>query len=158
MTFARRYGDAIRVFGDAKALGQDDVSINMWLGVAYYMSGDLASARSTCERAGEINGPWCLAMVYDKLGRRSEAESMLAKVRAIAGDRFSEGYADIYAQWGDKARALDWLDKAVRDRDPYLAYTKVNIFFDPLRKEPRFEAIERALKFPERAVSPSVAP
>jgi TolB-like protein len=149
LAFARRYGDAIRAFRDAQALGQDDVSINMWLGVAYYMSGDLASARTTCERAGEVNGPWCLAMVYDKLGRRRDAETMLAKVRAIAGDRFPEGYADIYAQWGDNSRALDWLDRAMRDRDPYLAYTKANMFFDPLRKEPRFQAIERALKFPE---------
>ena len=32
LTFARRYGEAIRAFSDAKALGQDDVSVNMWLG------------------------------------------------------------------------------------------------------------------------------
>ena len=36
----------------------------------------------------------------------------------------------------------------MRNRDPYLAYTKVNFFFDLLRKEPRFQAIELALKFP----------
>jgi len=88
-------------------------------------------------------------MIYHKLGRHTEAETMLAKVRAIAGDRFAEGYADIYAQWGDSARALDWLETAMRERDPYLAYTKVNFFFDPLRNEPRFQAIERALKFPD---------
>ncbi len=52
-------------------------------------------------------------------------------------------------QWGDTGRALDWLETALRDRDPYLAYTKVNFFFDPLRNEPRFQAIERALKFPD---------
>ena len=149
LTFARRYGDAIRALRDAKALGQDDASVNMWLGAAYYMSGDLQSARSACEKAGEINGPWCLAMIYDKLGRHPEAETMLAKVRAIAGDRFAEGYADIFAQWGDTARALDWLETAMRNRDPYLAYTKVNFFFDPLRNEPRFQAIEQALKFPD---------
>ncbi len=149
LTFARRYDEAVRAFKDAKALGQDDDSVNMWLGAAYYMSGDLQSARAACERAGKINGPWCLAMIYDKLGRRSEAEAMLSKVRAIAGDRFAEGYADIYAQWGDTARALDWLDIALRNRDPYLAYTKVNFFFDPLRREPRFLAIVRALKFPD---------
>jgi TolB-like protein len=149
LTFARRYGDAIQAFRDTKALGQDDVSVNMWLGAAYYMSGDLQSARIACERAGELNGPWCLAMIYDKLGRHTEAEAMLAKVRAIGGDRFAEGYADIFAQWGDRARALDWLETAMRDRDPYLAYTKVNFFFDPLRNEPRFQAIERALKFPD---------
>jgi len=149
LAFARRYGDAIRALRDAKALGQDDVSVNMWLGITYYLSGDFEHARSTCERAGEVNGPWCLAMIYDKLGRHTEAETMLAKVRTIAGDRLAEGYADIYAQWGDTARALDWLETAMRNRDPYLAYTKVNPFFDPLRNEPRFQAIERALKFPD---------
>jgi tetratricopeptide (TPR) repeat protein len=149
LTFARRYGDAIRAFRDAKALGQDDVSVNMWLGIAYYLSGDFELARATCVRAGEVNGPWCLAMIYDKLGRHTEAETMLAKVRAMGGDRLAEGYADIYAQWGDTARALDWLETAMRNRDPYLAYTKVNFFFDPLRNEPRFQAIERALKFPD---------
>jgi TolB-like protein/Tfp pilus assembly protein PilF len=149
LAFARRYGDAIRAFRDAKALGQDDVSVNMWLGITYYLGGDFEHARSTCERAGEVNGPWCLAMIYDKLGRHTEAETMLAKVRTIAGDRLAEGYADIYAQWGDSARALDWLETAMRNRDPYLAYTKVNPFFDPLRNEPRFQAIERALKFPD---------
>jgi TolB-like protein len=149
LMFARRYGDAIRAFRDAKALGQDDVSVNMWLGITYYLSGDFERARSTCVRAGAVNGPWCLAMIYDKLGQHTEAEAMLAKVRTIAGDRLAEGYADIYAQWGDTARALDWLDTAMRNRDPYLAYTKVNPFFDPLRHEPRFQAIERALKFPD---------
>jgi TolB-like protein len=149
LTFARRYGDAIRAFRDAKALGQDDVSVNMWLGISYYLSGDFERARATCVRAGEVNGPWCLAMIYDKLGRHTEAETMLAKVRTIAGDRLAEGYADIYAQWGDTARALDWLETAMRNRDPYLAYTKVNPFFDLLRNEPRFQAIERALKFPD---------
>ena len=74
---------------------------------------------------------------------------MVAKLKATAGDRFAEGYADIYAQWGDTASALVWLEKAVANRDPYLAYTKVNPFFDPLRKDPRYQAIEQALKFPE---------
>ncbi len=149
LMFARRYGDAAQAFRDAEALGQDDVSVNMWLGISYYLSGDLDSARVTCARAGEVNGPWCLAMVYEKLGRHAEAEAMLAKVRALGGDEFAEGYADVYAQWGDTARALDWLESAVRNHDPYLAYTKVNPFFDPLRKEPRYQAIERGLKFPD---------
>ncbi len=149
LIFARRYGEAIIALTDAKAPTPEDVSVNMWLGIAYYLSGDFQSARAACEKAGEVNGPWCLAMIYDKLGRHAEAETMLAKARAIGGDRFAEGYADIYAQWGDTARALDWLETAMRNRDPYLAYTKVNPFFDSLRNEPRFQAIERALKFPD---------
>lgn len=53
----------------------------------------------------------------------------------------------IYAQCGDMYRALAALDQAVRERDPYPEYVKTNPFLDPLRKEPRFQAIERELKF-----------
>lgn len=149
LTFARRYSEAIRALTDAKALLPGDVAVNMWLGIAYYFNGDLKNALAACQGAGEVNGPFCLAMVYDKLGRRAEAQTMLAKVKTAGGTQFAEGYADIYAQWGDTARALDWLETALRNRDPYLAYTKANPFFDPLRNEPRFRAIERELNFPQ---------
>lgn len=149
LAFARRYADAVRALDEARALGGDDVAVNMWLGLARYFSGDLEGARAACERAGDVNGPWCLSMVYHRLGRHAEAEAMLAKVKVLGGDHFAEGYADVYAQWGDAAQALDWLDAAVRNRDPYLAYTKVNPFFDPLRGDPRYQAIEKALDFPE---------
>ena len=41
--------------------------------------------------------------------------------------------------------ALTWLDTALQRRDPGLQYP----LLDPLREEPRFQAIERALKFPQ---------
>jgi hypothetical protein len=37
----------------------------------------------------------------------------------------------------------------MRLRDPGLVYTKVDPLIDPLRNEPRFQAIQRQLKFPE---------
>ena len=138
-----------RVTDDDDDRDDDDLDDEEEQGMTANTRGDFERASATCVRAGEVNGPWCLSMVYEKLGRHAEAEAMLARIRALAGDRFAEGYADVYAQWGDTTRALDWLDAAMRNRDPYLAYTKVNPFFDPLRKEPRYQAIERALKFPD---------
>jgi hypothetical protein len=44
---------------------------------------------------------------------------------------------------------LERLDTAVRLRDPGLSNLKTDALLDPLRNEPRFQAIERALKFPE---------
>jgi hypothetical protein len=38
--------------------------------------------------------------------------------------------------------------QAMRLRDPGLAYLKTDFLMDPLRKEPRFQAIERELKYP----------
>jgi hypothetical protein len=73
---------------------------------------------------------------------------MLAKMKATIGDASAYQYATIYAQWGDAPKALEWLDTALRLRDPGLEYLKTDPLLDPLRKEPRFQAIERELKFP----------
>jgi adenylate cyclase len=150
LVLARRYGDAIKAFTDARALAPQETWFNMWLGLAYYMSGDLERARAVCEKADNVGAAFCLAMVYRKLGRTADAQKMLARLQALTpGERFAEGYADIYAQWGDTPKALEWLEKAMRHRDPFLVYVKINMFYDPMRKEPRFQAIERALNFPE---------
>ena len=58
-------------------------------------------------------------------------------------------YASIYIAWGDRVRSLDWLETAMRHRDPYLVYVKADRQWDLLRAEPRFQAIEKALKFPD---------
>jgi hypothetical protein len=41
------------------------------------------------------------------------------------------------------------LETALRLRDPGLAWLKVDPLLDPLRREPRFQAVERALRFPD---------
>ena len=66
----------------------------------------------------------------------------------MKGDDAAYEYAAIYAQWGETCEALDWLETALRLRDPFLASLKTDPRIDPLRKEPRFQAVERALKFP----------
>jgi hypothetical protein len=70
-------------------------------------------------------------------------------MQAALGDAFAYEYARIYAQWGDHAKALDWLETAMRLRDPGLVGLKAAPLLDPLRNEPRFQAIEQALKFPD---------
>ena len=87
-------------------------------------------------------------MTYDKLGRHADAEAVLKKLQAAYSDAGPVEYATIYAQWGNTAKALEWLSMAVRLRNPDLAYVKTDPLLDPLRTEPRFQAIERALNFP----------
>ena len=97
--------------------------------------------------------PWIAeyeASIYDKLGRRADAEAELVKLKAIdPSPDDSVQYAVIYAQWGQTAKALSFLETALRVRHVALVYLKTFPFFDPLRNEPRFQAIERELKFPE---------
>jgi tetratricopeptide (TPR) repeat protein len=150
LTIARHYDEAIAALKEAKILAPRDSGASEWLGFAYYWSGHFQSARAACEpKAGENGSLLCLAMTYHKLGEQPKAEEMLGKFRAFAGDSGAVLYAMIYAEWGDSARALDWLGTGMRLHDPLLAAVKVASPFDLLRKEPRFQAIERELKFPD---------
>jgi hypothetical protein len=47
------------------------------------------------------------------------------------------------------ARSHEWLETAMRVRDPGLVWLKMDPFLDPVRKEPWFQAIEQKLKFPD---------
>ncbi len=64
------------------------------------------------------------------------------------GDSFAFQYAEIHAQWGDIACALDWLESAYRLRDPGLGYLRSDVLVEPLHQEARYRGIERNLEFP----------
>ena len=44
--------------------------------------------------------------------------------------------------------ALEWLEKALKLRDPGLPYSKTDPLLDPLRADPRFQTVLRELRFP----------
>jgi TolB-like protein/Flp pilus assembly protein TadD len=147
----RRYPEAVAAYNDAEALPSTTPGAFLGaIGLAYYLSGDFESARSVCEQnRQDLSSQSCLAMTYDKLGRHPDAEAMLAKMRATGGETSAVTYAAVYAQWGNAAKALERLEAALRLRDPDLVRLKTEPLLDPLRREPRFQAIERELKFPD---------
>ena len=146
--FSRRYGEAITAFADAIDLNPDYKGAYGQRGLAFYGLGDLPSARASCETKRDY---WvsqqCLAVVYHKLGRHADAEVELAKIKTTLGQAGAYQYATIYAQWGKNPEALEWLDTAMRLRDPGLELLKTDPLFDPLRDQARFQAIKLALKF-----------
>ena len=152
LLFARQYDAAVTAYQRSLALEPDDADASANRGLAYYALGDLGKARMSCEGKPdwETLSLGCLAIVYDRLGRHADAEAELAKMKATDGDADAYQYAVIYAQWGNAPKALGWLDTALRLRDQGMNQLKADPFLDPLRQEPRFQAIERALKFPRR--------
>jgi tetratricopeptide (TPR) repeat protein len=146
---ARRYEEAVAAFAEVISLEPDFKSTYGERGLAYYGLGDLESARASCgTKPDQIQSQQCLAVIYDRLGRHADAEAELAKMNAAQGDTAAYQFATIYAQWGQRAKALEWLETALRLRDPGLVYLKTDPLLDPLRKEPRFQAVQRELKFP----------
>jgi serine/threonine-protein kinase len=72
---------------------------------------------------------------------RSRLEQELAEAQTEGAQSWE--FAELHAQAGDTARALDWLEKACREPDFMLIYVKVAPNLDPVRREPRFQKLLR---------------
>lgn len=54
--------------------------------------------------------------------------------------------AALYAQLGDYDATLEWLERAVKDRDPNVVYLDTRPEFVPLQQDPRFQALVQQVK------------
>jgi serine/threonine-protein kinase len=147
----RRFNEAIESSQVTLTLDPENTWVRGIRGTAYYARGDYQNALASCEKQPDkanYHIKVCLAVSYHKLSKQANAETILAALKAEGGDSMAYQYTEIYAQWGDTAKALTWLETAMRLRDPGLSGLKTDPLLDPLRKEPRFQAIERELKFP----------
>jgi TolB-like protein/tetratricopeptide (TPR) repeat protein len=151
LRYARRYKEAIAAYQASIAADPEHSAEAYALrGLSYYLAGNLSSAQSSCEaRPDFFRSRVCRAVIYDRLGRHADAAAVVAKIKQQGGDAAAYQYTEIFAQWGDRKAALDWLEKAMRLHDPGLVYTKVDPLMDPLRKEPRFQTVMQELQFPQ---------
>ena len=154
--FARRYPEAISAYQASIAIDPGHAAEAYGLrGLTFYSSGDLPAARSSCEvNRDNYRSQICLALVYHGLGRVADASTVFEKLRQFAGEASAYQYAEITAQWGERQRAMEWLEKALQLRDPGMSYTKTDPLLDPLRQEPRFQAALRELNFPGDPTAP----
>jgi tetratricopeptide (TPR) repeat protein len=150
LRYARRYDEAITAYQASIAVDPEhSAEARALLGMTYFLAGNLALAQSTCDVKPEtFRIQLCKALTYNKLARHEDAAAAEASMRQAAGDAAAYQYAEVHAQWGDRKTGLDWLEKAMRLRDPGAVYTKTDPLLDPLRSETRFQAIEKALNFP----------
>ena len=150
LRLARRFEEAVVAEGEAISLDPDYKTAYGFRGLAYYGLGDFQGARTSCEiKPDQWASQWCLALAYDRLGRHGDAEAVLKRMQDANGETSAYQYATIYAQWGNTAKAMEWLVTARRVRDTGLVWMKTDSLIDPLRNEPRFQAVMRELKFPD---------
>ena len=79
---------------------------------------------------------------------RRAAEVEAARHGKEPGAAFDIAQNALYA--GDTTLALDWLEKACDEHEPNMPYISCMPIFDPLRSEPRFQALLRRVNLPER--------
>jgi TolB-like protein/Tfp pilus assembly protein PilF len=155
LMLARRYDDAILQLRKTLALDGNFAYAHWNLGEALYLKGDVAGAIAEYEKAAALDDdPEILALLgraYAETGKKEQALGLLEKLKALGGQHYIRNYVYtiIYAGLGDKATAIDYLEKA-RDggETPDTTWLKVDPLFDPLRNEPRFRQLV-AKMFPQ---------
>ncbi len=151
-TRARRYDEAIAQLRDTVEMHPEFYWGHRFLGWALELKGVTGEAIAEYRKAFELNDdPVVLAMLAHakvSVGMQDEARQILARLTEEAKARYVPAYAFavIHLALGEKDRALDWLEKGARDHDGfYSTYINVDQYLDPLRGDPRFEALVSAI-------------
>jgi TolB-like protein/Tfp pilus assembly protein PilF len=145
---ARRYDEAIQQLRDTLQTDPEFYWAHRYLGVTLELKGATAEAIAEYQKAYELSDdPTMLAFVAHaeaSTGRRNEARQILVRLTELAKTRYFPPYAFavIHLALGEKDQALDWLEKNVRDHaSPATNLITVDPYLDPLRGDPRFEAL-----------------
>src|SRR5207247_1660005 len=80
---------------------------------------------------------------YAVAGREQDARNVLQRLHEISSRQYVPAVflGFVHMGLGENAAALDCLEKAVEMRDCLVTYAKVFPLFDPVRSEPRFQAL-----------------
>jgi tetratricopeptide (TPR) repeat protein len=100
--------------------------------------------------AGDREMEEALTQGYAQSGYRG-AMRRAANIRAARGRKtyvLPCDVATLYVWAGEKAQALEWLEKGFELRDPNMPYINVDPTFDTLRNTPRFQDLLRRMNFP----------
>jgi TolB-like protein/tetratricopeptide (TPR) repeat protein len=154
LLYTHHYRDAIAAFDHALSIDPQAPQVAANRGLALLALGDFAAARESCAMPPlDWLSHLCLAVAWQKLARDAESRAAMVALRAAGADETDQAYqyAEVYAQWGDRAQALDWLETAYRVRDPGLLQLKVDFLLDPLRGEPRFQSVLAKMNFPKES-------
>jgi TolB-like protein/cytochrome c-type biogenesis protein CcmH/NrfG len=109
----------------------------------------IAYLENSVARSGRRRHLGTLALVYGLAGRKSETQKIISELREKSRHHyvFPTAFAYAYLGLGDKDQALTWLERAYEEQDPSLFFLKMLPLLDPLRSEPRFQALMHRVNF-----------
>ena len=92
-----------------------------------------------------------------RAAQRQEAQRLLSDLERRRSQEYVGGVtlALVSEGLGDHDQAISWLELAASERDGVLTYVNHWFMFDPLRSDPRFQALLKKKNFPASAESPS---
>jgi len=151
--FSRQYDRAIQQFRAVLDMEPNFPRAHL-LVFAYVQKGMFADALADIEkwrRIDNVPGSWAIeAYVYGRSGQRVEARRALEKWQQLNRRRQMDPAATAlaYVGMGNKDEAFAWLQRAYSERSNALTALNVDPIYDPLRSDPRFQALLRRIGLP----------
>ncbi len=143
---ARAWPEARTAFTSALRLQPDMNTVQSLLGDMALAQGDTASARRHYElEQGAVSRMRSLAIIDGKQRGRAAGAVHMDKLIREFGDAVHFQRAEVLAQWGETQAALTSLEQALALRDPGLVLASHDPMLDPLRTQPRFQAVLRQI-------------
>jgi tetratricopeptide (TPR) repeat protein len=151
--FGRQYDRALEQAQRAVKLDPTYIQARRWLGLAYAAKGKFPEAIDEFKLTVQLSPANLsyltnLARLYAWAGKETEARQTLDQVKELSKTQFIAAWAIgmIYVALGDKDEAFAWMDRAYKERDPWLLSLRVNPWVDPLRSDPRFDELMRRVE------------
>ncbi|MEY2500172.1 MAG: eukaryotic-like serine/threonine-protein kinase [Verrucomicrobiota bacterium] len=147
-TFARRYDEAIEQYNKTLEMDPAFYYARWGMAVALELKGALNEAQAQFAKARQLNDdPWVIALqahAYNAAGDKAEARKLVEHLRELAKNRYVSHWALTTAHLAleEHAEAISALEKCLADKDgAALTFVNVDPYFDPLRGDPRFQAL-----------------
>src|SRR5436189_474467 len=154
---ARRYDEAIAQLRKTLEIDPTFYYAHYNLGMALQLKGDLLAAIAEYTQAQQLSDdlfvPVLLASAKARSGDKDAAVRLLAELEELSQHRHVPSYwrAFLYLSLGNRDEAVRWLEQVIADHDGLnINVIKVDPFLDPLRGDPRFEALVQKVVGPKQ--------
>jgi TolB-like protein/Tfp pilus assembly protein PilF len=148
LLYARRYDEAIAQLRKTLEIEPTFYYALYALGMALQLKGDIPGAIAEYTKAKQLSddlaAPVLLAAAKAQSGDKDAAVRMLAELAELSQHRYVRAYwrALLYLSLGNRDEAIRWLEQSLADHEgPHITFIKVDPLLDPLRGDPRFEAL-----------------
>jgi tetratricopeptide (TPR) repeat protein len=149
--WARRFDEAVKGFRSAAALHPGYWVAHYYLGLSYAHQGDYGQAILALRHAAEIgDSMWRypgLGFAYARAGQPEQAGEILTKLHEAGRHRYvpSIYFAVVHSGLGDIEQAVQYLERAVEERNWEIAWLHVDPFWDDIRSDQRFQHLQGQL-------------
>ena len=149
----RKFVEAIAALRKALELNPTAAAVHYWLASNLVASGDANAALIAAElEPDEAFRHASLALAFDALGRRADADRELNMLQRKHAGRSAYQVVEILARRGDLDQAFEWLDRAYRQRDSGFIKLMSNPLLENLIADVRLRPILRKLKLEDATV------